>query len=99
MNKLRLRLDELAVEGFSTTPAAPASGTVVGQQGTHYSYCTCNMPTCDPTCAYSCDDETCYGYFTCGWQQTCEATCLDTCGPSCYDTCPRDCGPYYPDEQ
>ena len=86
MNKLRLRLDDLTVEGFSTTPAANARGTVHGEQGTWYTYCTCNMPSCDPTCAYTCDDATCPVCPTC--EHTCEQTCWETCDDfSCVETC------------
>lgn len=78
MNKLRLQLDELAVESFDTTRHGDEKGTVFGeQQCTCQTVCSC--PGC-PTCDYSCDDptcvdQTCYGY-------TCEGSCpINGCPP------------------
>jgi hypothetical protein len=93
MNKLRLHLDELAVESFDTTAANREKGTVFGEQCTCYTNCTCpGCPTCDATCPYTCDDFSCAGENTC-YGHTCEGTCrIDGCGFSDYDTCPRTCG-------
>ncbi|HEX6371943.1 MAG TPA: hypothetical protein VF006_23670 [Longimicrobium sp.] len=75
MRKLTLRLDDLAVEGFSTTPAPRDRGTVRGEQA-----CTCYGPTCEG----SCYDETCAD--TCWF--TCMNTCMDTCDDwTCLETC------------
>ncbi|HEX5870928.1 MAG TPA: hypothetical protein VFY65_10950 [Longimicrobium sp.] len=89
MKKLTLRLDDLTVEGFSTTPPANGRGTVHGEQGTFPTYCTCVHATCDPTCwtcEATCDDYTCW--YTC--EQTCDDfTCADTCG---FSNCETRCG-------
>ncbi len=91
MNKLKLRLENLSVESFDTTPTQKAKGTVFGEQCTCYTNCTCpGCPTCDNTCAYTCDDATCPACPTCGADtcgDTCDASCYDTCGFTCYDTC------------
>ena len=95
MNKLKLHLDDLAVESFDTCDREKEKGTVVGEQ------CSCNgtcpltvCATCantcdDATCAYTCDDATCPASCngTCGG-----ASCWETCGGTCWDSCrPRDC--------
>ena len=92
MTKLKLRLDDLAVDAFHTTAAEGDRGTVFGQQCTCETQCTCpGCPTCDITCPYTCDDDTCGGQATC-YDRTCEGTCrVDGCGFSDYETCPRFC--------
>jgi hypothetical protein len=78
----KLRLDDLSVESFNTTEIKRERGTVVGeQQCTCYTVCTCpGCPTCDATCAYTCDDATCL--------QSCNGTCQEwTCQESCGGTC------------
>ncbi|HLL47579.1 MAG TPA: hypothetical protein VK399_12765 [Longimicrobiaceae bacterium] len=81
MEKLKLDLEDLAVESFATTPEPRAEGgTVFGQQCTCYTQCTC--PGC-PTCDASCNG-------TCGG--TCEASCNGTCGPTCDVSCYGTCG-------
>jgi hypothetical protein len=89
MNKLKLRLDELAVESFDTTRLSDDKGTVFGEQCSCQTVCSCpGCPTCDATCAQTCDDPTCVGQ-TC-WGNTCEGTCA-------LDGCPlptRFCPPY-----
>ena len=96
MKKLRLHIEDLRVDGFATTPAAASKGTVVGEQGTYYTLCTCAGPTCGATCAYTCDDPTCPACPTC--PDTCAQTCdgyscgFESCGGSCFqsrcvDTC------------
>ncbi|HEX8691979.1 MAG TPA: hypothetical protein VF746_06150 [Longimicrobium sp.] len=83
MKKLSLSLDELRVDSFQTTPAEPESrGTVIGQQCTCVTACTCpGCPTCDNTCpntcAYTCDDNTCI---------SCANTCANT-GCTRYQIC------------
>jgi hypothetical protein len=92
MNKLKLNLDELAVESFDTTRSEKTRGTVVGEQCTCYTYCdTCpGCPTCDNTCAYTCDDATCPACPTCN--ASCNGTCdycesYDYCGTQYDATC------------
>jgi hypothetical protein len=86
MHKLTLRLEDLTVDGFSTTPAADGRGTVRGEQGTHYTWCTCQgtcpPDTCAETCWETCDDFTC--------RETCDdLTCAETCG---FSNCETRCG-------
>ncbi len=95
----KLRLDDLSVESFDTTTVKKEKGTVFGEQCTCYTQCTCpGCPTCDNTCAYTCDDQTCPACPTCAasCNGTCDgATCYDTCGASCWDSCrPRECIDY-----
>jgi hypothetical protein len=95
MNKLRLHLEELAVESFDTSAGVREKGTVVGEEGP----CTCPNVTCAAscpyTCAYTCDDATCPQCPTCAQScnGTCEGvTCWETCvGASCWDSCPNGC--------
>lgn len=85
MRKLKLDLEELAVESFATTPEPRREGgTVFGQeQCTCYTQCTCpGCPTCDASC-----NGTCGG--TC--EASCNGTCVNTCGASCGDTCGYTC--------
>ena len=79
MKKLRLNLDQLAVDSFDTSAAAAEKGTVFGEQCTCQTQCTC--PGC-PTCDFSaCGQNTC--------QETCLESCWGSCAPeySCWDTC------------
>ena len=77
--KLKLKLEDLQIDSFSTTPVKREKGTVYGEQCTCPTACTC--PGC-PTCDASCNG-------TCGG--TCDASCNGTCGDSCdcgtFDTC------------
>jgi hypothetical protein len=92
MNKLKLDLDQLAVESFETNAADGAQrGTVRGMGPTP------PLLTAPPTCAsfcLSCEpgcDNTLAGV-TC--EASCEASCGGTCncsGNSCYGTCGGSC--------
>ena len=68
MNKLRLRLDSLEVESFSTHEAERPSGTVLAHSGF-----SCN----------TFNEMTCAQYHTCGGHDTCNAmaTCNPMCWP------------------
>ena len=88
MNKLRLTLEDLQIDSFSTTPVKKEKGTVYGEQCTCPTACTCpGCPTCDAscngTCAASCNgtcDASCNG--DCGtWDYSCD-------GNTCYAGCP-----------
>jgi hypothetical protein len=88
----KLRLDDLSVESFNTTEIRRDKGTVVGEQMcTCYTVCTCpGCPTCDATCAYTCDDQTCPACPTCAesCNGTCPGqgfTCLESCGGTCWN--------------
>jgi hypothetical protein len=80
--KLKLHLEDLAVDSFDTTTAEKPKGTVFGEQCTCYTQCTCpGCPTCDASCNGTCGATcaaSCYG--------TCDASC-NTCAGSCYGTC------------
>lgn len=77
--KLKLNLDELAVDSFDTTKNEAKTGTVFGEQCTCYTNCSCpGCPTCDASCNGSCD-------YTC--DVSCYGTCGDTCDNSCNGTC------------
>jgi hypothetical protein len=93
MRKLKLHLDDLRIDSFSTTPAEKPKGTVFGEQCTCYTQCTCpGCPTCDASCDGTCNascngtcDASCNG--TCGTSY--EATCyyVNTCGDTCFVSC------------
>jgi hypothetical protein len=77
--KLKLKLEELAVDSFDTTAAEKAKGTVFGEQCTCYTNCTCpGGPTCDASCNGTCGGS-CNG--------TCDGSCAGTCDASCEYTC------------
>ena len=91
--KLKLNLDDLAVDSFDTSRRPEKRGTVFGEQCTCYTQCTCpGCPTCDntcnatcdATCAYTCDDATCP--YTCD-----DASCGGGCATIAYTNCWR-CG-------
>lgn len=79
MKKLSLNLDQLSVDSFDTEAPAEQKGTVMGEQCTCQTACTCpGCPTCYNTC--NANDWTC--------ANTCE-TCNGSCGGSCwYTECP-----------
>jgi hypothetical protein len=82
MRKLRLDLDHLTVESFDTAPRAREKGTVMAEQCTCYTQCTCpGCPSCDATCPATCVN-------TCD-DASCAESCWGTCVPdySCWDTC------------
>ena len=90
----KLRLDDLAVESFATTPETrDGRGTVRGLDGSFppspgqsYPECYSGRPTCitPNTCDFSCGG-------------TCDLSCNPTCGPTCdlgQLTCGDTCPPY-----
>jgi hypothetical protein len=93
MHKLRLKLEDLQIDSFSTTPVKKEKGTVYGEQCTCPTACTCpGCPTCDAscngTCGASCNgtcDASCND-FTCG--DTCNCETVMSCGDTCGYTCP-----------
>jgi hypothetical protein len=73
MNKLKVQLEDLVVDGFSTTPTEKEKGTIVG-----YSHWTCyntcaGLPTCAQTCPETCV-ETCDDF-----------SCVESCGGTCWN--------------
>lgn len=96
-SKLKLNMEELAVDSFDTSTANKPRGTVFGEQCTCWTQCgqnTCpGCPTCDAscngtcagTCANTCDDNTCVGC-----PPGTEVTWCN-CPASCYQT---NCYPY-----
>jgi modification target Cys-rich repeat protein len=100
MKKLRLELDQLRVDTFSTTAAATDSaGTVRGHDRPSYDEPCEPIPpdytdNCPPytsvTCGVSCNG-TCYG--------SCYGSCANTCYSCRQQTCPgASCYPCYPVE-
>ncbi len=98
--KLKLNLEQLTVDSFDTTSTEKPKGTVFGEQCTCYTNCTCpGCPTCDATCAQTCDDATCPNCPTCANTCNCPAGTYDyTCeGCTLYDRTCRNygtCGRY-----
>ena len=88
--KLSLKLEDLAVDTFDTTAPQKAKGTVFGEQCTCWTQCgqnTCpGCPTCDATCAATCDDYTCAA----SCNGTCNCPTENTCGWSCDYSCACD---------
>jgi len=85
MNKLRLQLEDLVIDSFSTTPAHREKGTVYGEQCTCPTACTCpGCPTCDASCG---------GTYGASCNGTCDASCGGGCGTFDY-TCDGTCGGY-----
>jgi hypothetical protein len=89
--KLKLNLEQLSVDSFNTTAAEKPKGTVFGEQCTCYTQCTCpGCPTCDHTCAHTCDDATCPACPTCA--ASCNGSCAGaSCENTCHDTCAFTC--------
>jgi hypothetical protein len=81
MRKLKLKLDELAVESFTITGEMKGSGTVRAKAVTDYDTCR-GQDTCPGggnTCADSCDG-VCGSYFCATIDPSCgEETCIDSC--------------------
>ena len=66
MKKLRLQLEDLRIDSFTTTPMEKERGTVFGEQCTCYTACTCpGCPSCDASCGGTC--------------ASCAASCNGTC--------------------
>ncbi len=81
--KLKLNLEDLAVDSFDTTRPERPGGTVFGEQCTCYTNCTCpGCPTCDASCNGTCD-ASCDGTGGGTW---CDYM---SCGGTCYD---QSCG-------
>ena len=98
MNKLRLQLEDIAVESFATHEAVPRRGTVAANATTgNQIICdcptngyenTCRTCSCEGTCDASCDG-TCNTCAGCG-----SASCGGTCDDSCFGTCGSTCEGY-----
>jgi hypothetical protein len=84
MRKLKLELHDLRIDSFTTTPMAREKGTVLGEQCTCDTACSCpGCPTCDVSCTDPCGSCTCWA--------SCNGSCVATCGASCYGTCDLSC--------
>ena len=87
--KLKLSLDDLAVDSFDTTKTQTHKGTVFGEQCTCYTQCTCpGCPSCDgcePSVGDTCQNS-CVGSCPCITYMSecdCVGTCMETaCGGS-----------------
>jgi hypothetical protein len=87
MKKLRLQLEDLHIDSFTTTPPERPKGTVFGEQCTCWTQCTCpGCPTCDASCNGTCGGS-CNG--SCG--ATCDGSCGGTCDWSCNCTYEATC--------
>ena len=65
MKKLKLNIEQLAVDSFDASTAIETRGTVMGKVRTDFTFCTCpGLPTCD-------------GYFTCDGGGTCDSCPCD----------------------
>lgn len=88
MHKLKLDLDQLAVESFDTVPGGGAQpGTVEGLQiSVNRCIESYDAPTCPDTCADTCG-------FSCTRTQdyTCPGTCWNTCDDASCNTCLTNC--------
>lgn len=105
MRKLKLDLEEIAVESFPVTePPADPAGTVKGREDTGLPSCTmfCTIqwpqecaPTqfCNPSNEIYCPTATCQAGCTagCTWGPTWDQTCPPTCdwGGGCESTRPE----------
>ncbi|HYR09771.1 MAG TPA: hypothetical protein VEQ60_18490 [Longimicrobium sp.] len=101
MKKMKLELEQLAVDSFDTSAAPERRGTVYGRQVTDFTHCTCpghpscdgydtcQGPTCDAFCTYTQGDPSCD--ITCHGRFTCEPSCDYTC-PGYGATCEYTCG-------
>lgn len=102
MRKLELRIDDLAVETFETSPATGAPGTVRGHVFENFGdpFAAAPEPGVPTTPEPVTGKQTCAGWNTCGGAQTCnfQNTCYTfnggwTCDPdaSCNPTpnCPQ----------
>jgi hypothetical protein len=96
MKKMKLNLEQLAVDSFDTSAAPQPRGTVFGEEYTNLTHCSCpghpscdgydtcqGSPSCDGVCTYTQGNDTCD--ITCHGAFTCELSC--DYGPSCYYTC------------
>jgi hypothetical protein len=103
MKMLKLRLEDLRIDSFQTTPADRPGGTVFGEQCTCYTNCTCpGCPTCAASCNGTCDASACNGTCDVSCNGTCDASCNGTCDVTCrrcitQDTCYASCNPSYID--
>lgn len=81
MGKLKLELDELAVESFDTSATDPQHGTVRGHETDGDPY-TCGGETCmggQQTCWDSCDT-VCGSYYCATAEASCgQGSCVYTC--------------------
>ncbi len=80
MAKLKLRVEELTIDSFDTSPPARDEGTVFGeQQCTCQTACSCPpCPSCVDTCWETCQGDTC--------AETCQGASCDWCGSAVF-TC------------
>lgn len=88
MRKLRLDLEAVQVESFSTQVPAPGKGTVDARQGRETFGCP--APTTPDTCANTCG---CGGGGTGTGMVTCYGTCWDPTCETCMLTCNQATGP------
>ena len=89
MKKLRLSVEDIAVESFATLPQGARRGTVGGHG---YSDTTCNQIICDcPTNGYEHTCNTCQASCNGSCEASCDGTCVNCPGPSAGGTCDASC--------
>ena len=84
---MKLNPDQLTVTSFPTSAPAREAGTVLGQQHTAFTGCSCPGATCqgEPSCGTACT----YTWDAPSCDMTCEPawTCVG-CDHTAWDTCP-----------
>lgn len=97
MKKLRLDLDSIAVEAFTTTPQHPQRGTLFGNYTLYYESCgqSCGASHCGHSCYQTRCAETCNldaGCYGTGVDNMCTGDCTGV-GVFCYTADPAyfDC--------
>jgi hypothetical protein len=89
--KLKLKIEDLAVDSFATMTGEKAKGTVFGEQCTCWTACgqnTCpGCPTCDVSCNGTCV-ASCNGTCNCPTENTCGYSCDYSCACDSNYPCP-----------
>src|ERR1700754_3249504 len=90
MRKLRLNLEELAVESFDTLRPDEKRGTVEARVET-WDEPTCARMTCKETCLAQCSWVTVCAGGSCGQTECCTTWPPGPCGDTCYESCLASC--------
>ena len=101
MRKLKLSVDDLSVQSFSTVGLEVKPGTVRANEGTEVAYCTgqgiCQTQACTDYGQTYCVVYVSYEFFSCVFSDCGGHSCDDQCHPSegcqsgtCYTNCGQD---------
>ncbi len=97
MKKLKLHLEELAVESFIPDRRRGERGTVAGREITQNCGDTsiCTGASCNGSCYASCGDINCGSYY-CAESWPCGGSAGTSCNAPCVNTCDgaNTCNPY-----